>query len=174
MCGSMTDIQSEAAEIRRGKKKERQKKKIEITGQKYNGLPYYIGRPTITRMWANADMAAQWNLCGALCWMLLIKSQKNNEAKTRNLLKLICWSALNSPISAVSGPKFTLPYCEKNVQQVFSYCRYMPYLRRYSPTKPCDSAQMANFCLIFASCIFSEPLQTCILNSHQGHIMRIV
>jgi len=44
MCGSMTDIQSVAAEIRRKKKKER-KKKIEITGQKYNGLPYYIGRP---------------------------------------------------------------------------------------------------------------------------------
>jgi len=43
----MADIQSAAAEIRRGKKKkERRKKKIEITGQKYyNGLPYYIGRP---------------------------------------------------------------------------------------------------------------------------------
>jgi len=41
MCGSMVDIQSPTAEIRRGKKKE----KIEITGQKYNGLPYYIGRP---------------------------------------------------------------------------------------------------------------------------------
>jgi len=37
----MVDIQSPTAEIRRGKKKER--KKIEITGQKYNGLPYYIG-----------------------------------------------------------------------------------------------------------------------------------
>jgi len=42
----MVDIQSAAAEIRRGKKKkERKKKKIETTGQKYNGLPYYIGRP---------------------------------------------------------------------------------------------------------------------------------
>jgi len=40
MCGSMVDIQSMAAEIRRGKKR---KKKIEITGQKHNGLPYYIG-----------------------------------------------------------------------------------------------------------------------------------
>jgi len=38
----MVDIQSRAAEIRRGKKKETRKKKIEITGQKYNGLPYYI------------------------------------------------------------------------------------------------------------------------------------
>jgi len=41
----MADIQSAAAEIRRGKKKKERKKKIEITGQKYNGLPYYIGRP---------------------------------------------------------------------------------------------------------------------------------
>jgi len=42
MRGSMADIQSPTTEIRRGKKK---RKKIEITGQKYNGLPYYIGRP---------------------------------------------------------------------------------------------------------------------------------
>jgi len=43
----MADIQSAAAEIRRGKKKrkKKKKKKKEITGQKYNGLPYYIGRP---------------------------------------------------------------------------------------------------------------------------------
>jgi len=33
----------------------------------------------------------------------------------------------------------------------------MPQLRRYSPTKLWDGAQMANFCIIFVSCIFSEP-----------------
>jgi len=42
MCGSMVDIQSPTAKIRWGKK-ERRRKKIEITGQKYNGLPYAIG-----------------------------------------------------------------------------------------------------------------------------------
>ena len=42
MCGSMVDIQPTAAEIRRGKKEEK-RRKIEITGQKYSGLPYYIG-----------------------------------------------------------------------------------------------------------------------------------
>jgi len=42
MCGSMADIQFPTPEIRRGKKK---KKKEETTGQKYNDLPYYIGRP---------------------------------------------------------------------------------------------------------------------------------
>jgi len=63
----MADIRSTAAEIRRGNKKEdikkerkklqgknimppllyraAIKKKKETTGQKYNGLPYYIGRP---------------------------------------------------------------------------------------------------------------------------------
>jgi len=41
MYGSMVDIQSPTAEIRRRNKK----KKIEIIGQKYNGLPYSIGRP---------------------------------------------------------------------------------------------------------------------------------
>jgi len=46
MCGSMVDIQSAAAEIRRGiKKRKKKERKIEITGQKYNGLPYFIGRP---------------------------------------------------------------------------------------------------------------------------------
>jgi len=39
MCGSMADIQSATAEIRRGKKKEEEA----TTGQKYNGLPYSIG-----------------------------------------------------------------------------------------------------------------------------------
>jgi len=41
----MVDIQSAAAEIRRGKKEEEERKKEETTGQKYNGLPYYIRRP---------------------------------------------------------------------------------------------------------------------------------
>jgi len=40
MCRSMVDIQSVAAEIRRGKKEEEDKrKKKETTGQKYNGPP---------------------------------------------------------------------------------------------------------------------------------------
>jgi len=41
----MVAIQSATAEIRRGKKEERRKIEEETTGQKYNGLPYSIGRP---------------------------------------------------------------------------------------------------------------------------------
>jgi len=42
MCGSMADIQSAAAEIRRGKEK---KEEEQTTGRKCNGLPYSIGWP---------------------------------------------------------------------------------------------------------------------------------
>jgi len=41
----MVDIQSAMAEIRRGKKKLDRKIEEETTGQKYNGLLYYIWRP---------------------------------------------------------------------------------------------------------------------------------
>jgi len=41
MCGSMVDIQSPTAEIRRGKKEKR--RKIETTAAKYNGLPITVG-----------------------------------------------------------------------------------------------------------------------------------
>jgi len=39
----MVDIQSATAEIRRGKKKRIEEE--ETTGQKYDGLPCYIGQP---------------------------------------------------------------------------------------------------------------------------------
>jgi len=42
----MADIQSPTAEIRQEKiERRRRRKKEETTGQKYNGLPYFIGRP---------------------------------------------------------------------------------------------------------------------------------
>jgi len=42
----MVDIQSVTAEIRRGKEKKKEEEEDEeTTGQKYNGLPYYIRRP---------------------------------------------------------------------------------------------------------------------------------
>jgi len=43
MCGSMVDIQLPTAEIRREKTEER--RKVEITGQKYNVRICYAGRP---------------------------------------------------------------------------------------------------------------------------------
>jgi len=47
MCGSMVDIQSPPliSVEKKDRKKDRRKKTEETTGQKYNGLPYYTGRP---------------------------------------------------------------------------------------------------------------------------------
>jgi len=45
MCRSMVDIQSAAAEIRRGKKIEKEDRKKPQGKKKYNGLPYSRGRP---------------------------------------------------------------------------------------------------------------------------------
>jgi len=40
-CGSMVDIQSPTAEIRRRKKKKKKKEAERNRSAKYNGLPYY-------------------------------------------------------------------------------------------------------------------------------------
>jgi len=67
----------------------------------------------------------------------------------------------NETISAASKPKFTILWGHVEeillLNKFFSDCRYMPQLRRYSPTKLWDGAEMAIFCVIFAFCIFSEP-----------------
>jgi len=43
MCGSMVDIQSPTAEIRRAKKRKKEKKKPQ--DENIYGQPYYIGQP---------------------------------------------------------------------------------------------------------------------------------
>ena len=112
-------------------------------------------------------MVALPNIGGALCstphsladahyWMPC-----SNAAKTQNPLKFVGVPQTNETISAVSGPKFTI--LSGHVEEIFllnkffSDCRCMPYLRRYSPTKLCDGAQMAIFGDFFGSCIYSEP-----------------
>ena len=70
-------------------------------------------------------------------------------------------ASLRETISAASGPKFTTLWGHVEeillLNKFFSDCRCMPYLRRYSPTKLCDGAQMAIFGDFFGSCICSEP-----------------
>jgi len=84
------------------------------------------------------------SLADALYWMPC-----SNAAKTQNPLKFVGVPQTNERISAVSGPKFTI--LSGHVKEIlllnkfFSDCRCMPYLRRYSPTKLCDGAQMAIF-----------------------------
>jgi len=113
------------------------------------------------------------------CKVLLTSIERrwcSNATKTWNRLKFAGVPQTCQQISAVSGPKFTILW--GHVEEIllfnkfFSDCRYMPHLWRYSRTKLCNGAQMAIFCVLY----FSEPraysrFQTCILNSHYGHIM---
>jgi len=60
------------------------------------------------------------------------------------------------------------------LNKFFSDCRYVPLLRRYSPSKLCDGAQMAifgDFCVLYLQRAASRTFQTCILNSLYGHAM---
>ena len=79
--------------------------------------------------------------------MLTTRVPCSNAAKKQNLLKFAGVPQTNETISAASGPKFTILWGHVEelllLNKFFSDCRYMPYLRRYSPTKLCDGAQMA-------------------------------
>jgi len=75
----MVDIQFATAKIRRGKKKRR--KKIEITGQKYNGLPYYIGRPSI----GEAVAALQRS---HMPWSSAVGRHNDNEMYTKDIITM--------------------------------------------------------------------------------------
>jgi len=83
----------------------------------------------------------------------------SNAAKTRKPLKFAGVPQTRQQISAVCRPKFTI--LRGHVEEVsmfnkfFSDCRYMPQLRRHSPTKL--SCAMVPKWRFVASCIFSEP-----------------
>jgi len=125
-------------------------------------------------------MVALPNIGGALCSTPQSLADAHyympcsNAAKTRKPLKLPGVPQTPEMISAASGPKFTILWAHVEdillLNKFFFDCRYMPQLRRYCPTKLWDGAQMAIFCIIFASCIFQRAtcstFQTCILNSH--------
>ena len=51
-------------------------------------------------------------------------------------------------------------------KQVFSDYRYMPQLRKCSPTKLYDGAKMAIFCVLYFQRAVCSTFQTCILNWH--------
>jgi len=67
------------------------------------------------------------------------------------------------------------PHCEDMWRRYccltcFSNFRFMPYFRKYCPTKLCDGAQVAiflrHFCVLYFQRAACSTLHTCILNSH--------
>ena len=88
----------------------------------------------------------------------------SNAPKTQNPLKFVGVPQTPEPISAVSGPKFTiLPGHVEEVlllNKFFSDCWYT--LRRYGPTNLCDGAEMAVFCVLYLQRAVRRAFQTCI------------
>jgi len=99
-----------------------------------------------------------------------------NAAKTRNQFKFVGVPQTTGSISAASRPKFAI--LRRHVENIlllnifFSDGRYVPFLRRYSPTNVCDGAVMAIFgdflrpvfqraaCSTFQTCILIRTTAT--------------
>jgi len=112
-------------------------------------------------MWANAQIRDvrpakhRWRpLFNAAVWLTsTTKVPCSNAAKTRKPLKFAGVPQTRQQTSAISRPKLYYEDLWMRYQCLtsFSNCRYMPQLRRHSPTKLCDGAKMANFCILYFS-----------------------
>jgi len=98
-------------------------------------------------------------------WLPSSDVAASNKANTRKPLKFAGVPQTGKPISAASGPKFTIlwGHVEKILlfNKFFSDCQYMPSLRRYSPTKLRNGAQMG---------IFGDFLRPVFLASRLQHV----
>ena len=126
-------------------------------------------------------MVALPNIGGALCSTpqsladAHYQMMCSNAAKMQNPLKYVGVPQTperSQPLVGRSSPYYQemqRRYC--CLASFFSDCRYMPQLRRYGPTKLCDGAKMAIFCVLYFQRAVCDTFQTCILNLHQGHTM---
>ena len=84
----------------------------------------------------------------------------SNAAKTQNPLKFVGVPQTPEPISAVSGPKFTI--LSGHVEEVLLINNFFPIVDTCLSCEDmvrqlCDGAEMAIFGDFFVSCISSEP-----------------
>ena len=84
----------------------------------------------------------------------------SNAAKTRNPLKLAGGPKLTKRSQPLVGR--SSPYCKDTWGDIVSDCRYVPYLRRHSPTKLCDGACRWRF--------FGDVLRPVFSASHVQHV----
>jgi len=94
---------------------------------------------------------------------------KARRETRRNLLGCPKLPNRSQPLVGRSSPYTvkTCHMCRRHCRSTsFSHCRYMPSLRRYSPTEYCAMVPRWRFLAIFASCIFQRAacsrFQTCI------------
>jgi len=131
-------------------------------------------------MWANAQRDGRpaeyrWRpLFDAKVWLTpTTRVPCSNAAKTRNTLKLSGVSQTPEPISAVSGPKFTI--LRGHVEEVLLLKVFFPLsihalVAKIQPNKVVrwcrDGDFLRDFCVLYFQRAACSTFQTCILNSH--------
>jgi len=124
-------------------------------------IPWHL---LLTRMWDNAQPDGRpaeyrWRPlfnAAKFGWRPLLECRAVTlpRRETRwNLLRCPKLPNRSQPLVSRSSPYYGDMWRRYCCLTIFSDCR----LRRYSPIKLCDGAQMANFWRFFVSCIFSEP-----------------
>jgi len=153
MYGSMVDIQSATAEIRRGKKEEEER----------------------TRMWAGAQRDGRpaeyrWRLCSTPhVWLTpTTRIPCSNGAKTRNSLKLDGVPQTPEPISAVSGPKFAILW--GHVDKILLFNNFFPIVDTCQSCKDiarqsCAMVHRWPILVLYFQRATCSTFQTCILIS---------
>jgi len=111
------------------------------------------------------------------CAVWLASSERHhcsNKGKTRNPLKFAGVPQTSKPISAVSGPKFAILW--RHVEEillfnkVFSNCRYMPQLQRYS--RSCAMVRRLQIFGDFLRTVFSASRVQHISDLHSKFALR--
>ena len=157
MCQSMVNIQFPTAEIRRGKKRRRKKKEEE------------------TRMWANDQRdgrPAEYRWPSVQChkvWLTPTSRVCSNPAKMRNPWKFAGVPQTGKPISAISGPMFTI--LSEHVEEVLAFNKFFSGCRclssEYIARQSCAMVpKWRFFCKLYFQRAACTTFHTCILNSH--------
>ena len=106
-------------------------------------------------------MTAQPNIGGALCsrpqfgWRPLLECRAVTLPRGETRWNYLGCPKLTKRSQTLVGR--SSPFCEDMWGRYCCLTSFFFRLRRYSLTKLCDGAQMAIFCIIFASCISSDP-----------------
>jgi len=131
-----------------------------------------------TRMWANAQRDGHH---AEYRWRPLLNAAKFWLTPTTRCRAVMLprresrWNLQGCPkLANRSQPPVgqSSPYYEdmwrryQCLTSLFSDCRHMPQLQRYSPTKLCDGAKIAIFCILYFQQAACSTFQTCILKSH--------
>ena len=133
------------------------------------------------RMWANAQpdgRPAKHRWCplfnaAKFGWCTLLECRAVTLPRRKTRWNLQCPKLANrsQPLVGRSLPYYQDMWKRYCCLTSFSDCRYLIQLRRYSPTKLCDAAQMAIFCAILRP-VFPESRVQHISDLHSKFVLR--